>query len=1001
MATQRVVINLTATGGAQTERAIRRVGGAAAAAREAVNGFRNVLVALAAVSATKGLVDFLDTITRIDNKLVLLERTQSRVNLTFNRLFEAASLTRSTLESTVELYARLSRSTAELGLSQQELLDLTVGVNQAFQIFGATSQEASAAVIQFSQGLAAGALRGDELRSVLEQAPRLAKAIADGLTEIEAFGPGTRVVIGDLRDLGAEGALTADLVTRALKTQLEAINEEYGQVAFTIGQSFVQLQNTFLAAFREANQGRDFVGALSEALLDLEPVVAAVARGLIELASGAEAIASSFAPLAQGIGGVLSALSDFASSSEDAAAATGSLTEKVTAFGLAGAALGGPIGALVGSLVGLSVALGQARSAQTELTAEAVKFSERLQANFDGIQITKDLLDENRVSTIQQAQALLIEEAARRENIQSVLDEAKAKRDALREELQGILARGQALISQREQDARNAGRTAAAGLGLLGRVPGVRTGLSTIAEPIVGLDENAALIKLESEAKNAAAALRILDQQVSETDTQLAQSSENTARLNALLADRGNLEDVSTEAIRRRTEAEKSQNEATREAERLAERQSDTLRRLSAEIGLIDISAGKGSDALNTLRSKLEEVAKAEALSQITTEGAAQSRERLNTLIEQASGQAFEDLLSNMQAERELLSLTTQERDLLNAVKSAGLDIASISDQDLSALRQELDLTKQLTDAQNAREESLRRQQSLFTSINGDQAVYLQQLQDLQPLLAANVITQQQFAAATQAANEGLAQARLEAGEGNFADALTNSLVIARGEFTNLTSELSTTFGEALSSIKTGFADTFAAAIVDGEDLNEGLKKVAREGLKQIISSLVQVGIQFVLNQVLAASLGQAAVGANATIAGQLAALYAVPAALASLASAGANALPANAALLATTGVAQGIAATVPAFAEGTSFVDGPGNGVSDSVFARLSRGEGVVTAAANAANPGAVAAMNRGERVGGQTTVNFVFPNGNPDTFRRSRRQVEREARLALDRSR
>lgn len=974
MATQRVIIQIQQRGGAQTERAIRRVGGAARAAQQAVNGFRNVLVALAAVSAAKGLVDFIDTVTRTDNKLRLLTDTQTQLNAAFNDVLSAANRTRSDLESTVELYSRLQRSTVELGLSQREIIDLTVGVNQAFQIFGATATEASAAVIQFSQGLSAGALRGDELRSVLEQGPRLAKAIADGLTEIEAFGPGTRTVIGDLRDLGKEGALTADLITRALATQLDELEAEFNETTPTLNQAFKRLQNTFLEALRSTNEATGFIDGLVAAVLSLESVVRGAGEAFQGLVTGVQGLQEVSGPAVVTIAQFLEGLVGASGAATGFDSSLGGIIETAGAAGIALFALAGPLGLLAGAILGTVSAIGVLRDSQTELTAQSRVVAEQIQLEFDNVTSLTKALDENSIITVQQARLKLAEAQARRENILSIRDEAQSRRDALRAELEDILARAQALQDKRSN------------------VP--------ILGALANLDENAALIGLEGQAKNAFEVFRQLDQQVRGFDQALADNASNIERVNALLADGSTLVDVSTEAQKAATEAQKAANDALKEATELAERQANNLATLNAEIDLIRISAGTGADALEDIASKLDQVTKAETLNRISAEGALQVRERLAGLVLPAQNQAFDDLIANLEEERRLLGLSAEEQALFNAAKAAGLELNNLSGSQLDDLRQEIELTKQLTEAQKTQEETLRRQAALGEQLTGNTALYNQQLTDLQALLSAGVISQSQFANEVQRTNEQLAVARLEAGAGNFADALTASLVTARGEFTNVANELSSTFGSALSSVKTGFADAFASAIVDGEDLNESLKAVAREGLKQLISGIIQLGIQYLLNQAISQTIAQAAVASNAQIAAQLALAYAPAAAAASLASFGANAGPAIAGIAATNAVSLGFA-SVPAFRDGTDFFNGPGDGLSDSGLARLSRGEGVVTARANAENPGAVAAMNRGERVGGQTTVNFVFPNGNPDTFRKNRRQLEREARLSINKAR
>jgi tape measure domain-containing protein len=133
------------------------------------------------------------------------------------------------------------------------------------QISGATAQEASNALIQFSQGLASGSLQGEELRSVLEQVPRLAFGIADGLNlvakeeravaeETGNLGPLIEVTIGNLRKLGAEGELSTDKLIRALEKVSPTLAEEFRKLNRTSDQAFVQLRNSALKFVEELDE---------------------------------------------------------------------------------------------------------------------------------------------------------------------------------------------------------------------------------------------------------------------------------------------------------------------------------------------------------------------------------------------------------------------------------------------------------------------------------------------------------------------------------------------------------------------------------------------------------------------------------------------------------------------------------------------------------------------------------------------------------------------------
>lgn len=989
MATQRVNIVVQARGTRRTERGIRRVANASKSAQDAINGFRNALVVLAGISAAKGLTEFIDTVTRVNNKIVTVTDTQAQLNRSFNEIREAARATRSPIENTTELYARFSRSTEELGLSQQELLDLTVQTNQAFQLFGATAQEASAATVQFSQGLAAGALRGDELRSVLEQAPRLAKAIAEGLTEIEAFGPETRVTIGDLRDLGKEGELTAQRITDAMLTQTETIKNEFADVDFTLSSTFVRLQNSFLATFREVSEAEGILDSFEQALLDLEPTVIAVAESLGDIAQGVSDIRFV-------LGEVNEAISPFTGLLSSTAEAAGlldneftALTAEVAGFGTVAAAISGPIGLAVGSAVGLANTLGRASNSTTIISEANREFSNTLQATFDDITSVKEALEKNAITTRQQAEATLKESIARRENTEALRRETQQKLSSAEAEARFLLERGRDLQRQAE---RNEETSLVPGFGTLKNV----------------FTTDVALIRTASEAEAAAKNFTKLREQNDKFAQRSEENLENIERLRELLASDKLVEGGKRGGVL---------GDDKTDAEKLSEKQQEAFARLGTTIDLIKVSAGEGSDALGDLRSTLDKVTEAEARNKITSEQASELREEIATRIGPAQEQAFSDVIASLEEERRQLDLGAQEQKAFNALKQAGLDISNLDDGQLARLEEEIRLLKRKKEAMEDQKEAIedqkeaearleeiqRRRQRLGEQIRGNTDRLTQRLSDLNALVAAGTIRQQQFNAAARETNIELSRARLEAGEGNFADNLVSSLAIARGEFTNLSNEIVDVFGGALNSLSKGLSDGLAEAIVQGESLNNILRGIAQEALQQIISGLIQVGIQFLLNQAIAQAGAQAAVLANAPIAAQLATIYAPAAALASLASFGANAAAANAAILGTIASSKSAALTSAflGFADGTDFFDAQGTSRSDSGLARLSRGEGVVTARANADNPGVVRAMNRGEKVGGPQVVNFNFPNGDVDSFRKSRRQVAADTRATLDRAR
>lgn len=191
--------------------------------------------ALGAAFSLRNLAAMSDEAAELNARLKLATKSTEEFNRAQQGTFDIAQRTRTSLKATAELYARIERSTRDLAVNQATVLQLTETINQAAQISGG-GQGAEAALFQLSQGLAAGELRGEELNSVLEQTPRLAQAIADGLD----------MPIGKLREYAKEGKLSAEAVLRALLNQRDVLAEEFAELPPTIAGGFTQIRNAML-----------------------------------------------------------------------------------------------------------------------------------------------------------------------------------------------------------------------------------------------------------------------------------------------------------------------------------------------------------------------------------------------------------------------------------------------------------------------------------------------------------------------------------------------------------------------------------------------------------------------------------------------------------------------------------------------------------------------------------------------------------------------------------
>lgn len=231
-------------------------------AEKVTASIKRAFVGLGVALAARRVFALADAFTTIENRIKTVTDSQQQLNATTQEMFEIANRTRVSVQSVTEAYTRFSRATEALGTTQQQVLDLTESVNQAIILSGATGAEASAGLIQFAQGLAAGALRGDELRSVLEQLPEVARVIAQELN----------VPIGQLRVLGEQGKLTADVIVRAFANAKGALAEAFEETVPTLGQSLAVLRNNFIAFLGSIQSSTQIFSSLAELILGLAGV---------------------------------------------------------------------------------------------------------------------------------------------------------------------------------------------------------------------------------------------------------------------------------------------------------------------------------------------------------------------------------------------------------------------------------------------------------------------------------------------------------------------------------------------------------------------------------------------------------------------------------------------------------------------------------------------------------------------------------------------------------
>ncbi len=214
-----------------------------------------------------------DAFTDAQNRLRLLVDGEEELTEKTRRLFQIARETRSSFTGTAELYQRVGLAAKSLGQDSADLERVVTNVNRAIILSGASAKEANNGLIQLAQGNAANRLSGDELRSVLEQLPKVADVIAKSMTEtniaLGKTGKDALVTRGQLRDLGAQGKITGEVVLKAFDNlaTTDRLAAQFAKTVPTLSQALTVLGNSTIDVFASLNQGVPIMTGLAQATL--------------------------------------------------------------------------------------------------------------------------------------------------------------------------------------------------------------------------------------------------------------------------------------------------------------------------------------------------------------------------------------------------------------------------------------------------------------------------------------------------------------------------------------------------------------------------------------------------------------------------------------------------------------------------------------------------------------------------------------------------------------
>lgn len=212
-----------------------------------------------------------DKFSRFEARLANISVIGARAGETMRDLGGIADQIGTSFDGIIDSFARMARNSAEIGATKGDMLELVEVVAKLGVVSGASQGEIASGTIQLSQALAAGRLNGDELRSIMENMPALAKAIAEGLG----------VGVGQLRAMGAAGELTSDKVFKALLGQLDKVNVEFANMPQTTERSLARLNNAFdrfsnrmAEAFSASRIAQSIIDGVAEAVDFVDQAIA-------------------------------------------------------------------------------------------------------------------------------------------------------------------------------------------------------------------------------------------------------------------------------------------------------------------------------------------------------------------------------------------------------------------------------------------------------------------------------------------------------------------------------------------------------------------------------------------------------------------------------------------------------------------------------------------------------------------------------------------------------
>jgi len=731
------------------------------------------------------IVQASDAYTVLENKLRNVVDSERQLVTVTKEVFDVANRTRAPVQDTAQAFQRFDLALKQLGASQQESLQLTETVNKALVLSGSTTNEQASALLQLSQAFNKGKLDGDEFRTVMELMPSVADAIAKQL----------KVTRGELLELAPQGKITAQVMRDAFANAREEIAGKFAKTIPTLGQSFVVLKNSATQFFGEINKRLGITEAMSKGFLFLADNMKAVGVALAALTA---ALLVAFGPA------ILAGI--------------GAATTAVKAFTLAIAA--NPIGALI---VGLTTAI-----------ALFAAFKDDIKVSEDGVVSLGDTFT---------AVFQIIGEV-----IAPVVNFFKDVWNSAFNEVEGRASGFVGILGDALRNVVSIGKTIVNGYIALwvgafnSIVQGWQLFPAALKDIVVGAMNfvigavetgiNGVLNKLKSLLELANNAAEFLGANpIFNTDFSV-DLSRFKGELSGAATELGN---VFSDQFSKAFNTDFVGDAVSAVSERARKIANE---RIANEQGADAPLRGEGNAPLRG------EGAGAPLRGEGNAPAARQTSDQLKAAQKRAD--ALAKVNRELDSELKLLGLLGPQRELqiqfeqinnelLNKKITLTKDEASAIMNKLQTLQREKGIQEELN---NIYESTFGQFQRISDGITAANSAY-----------AAGIISADNYAQRLVMLNVEASKLRATMGDGTWADSFLGGLARVVEGYQGTIPAMSEAFGNLFTQLTDGFANSLGQAIVYGEDLDETLRNVARGALAELISSIIKMGIQWVITE--------------------------------------------------------------------------------------------------------------------------------------------------------